>query len=89
MDIYVLNTTKIENFLSARNQSVFMTVTVDQLLFKGLSLLPYIELYQDYQLEYPILDLPDLPDSIIEDPFFSLFPMVTIDTAIQIKVIHY
>ena len=88
MGIYVLNTTKIENFLKARNQSVFMTVTVDQLLFKGISLSPYIDLYQDYQMEYPILDLPDLPDSITGDPFFTLFSMVTDNNAINIQMIN-
>ena len=85
MGIYVLNTTKIEDFLKARNQSVFMTATVDQLLFKGLPLLPYIELYQDYQMEYPILDLPDLPESITGDPFFTFFSMVTTVIAIPMR----
>lgn len=68
----------IETNLRNANESVFMRVTVDQFVFKGWPLKPYIDLYNTVQNQFPILGLPDLGDlnlpfNITQDLEIGLF----------------
>ncbi|EFX72214.1 hypothetical protein DAPPUDRAFT_326408 [Daphnia pulex] len=75
----------IDNFLKERNESVFMTVTADELIFKGWPMDTYIELYERIQdifnpwppffppLPPGLPTLPEIPPSVRDDITLGLF----------------
>lgn len=75
----------IDNFLKDRGESVFMTVTADELIFKGWPLDTYIELYlriQDIFNPWP----PFFPDRPPDLPLFPILPPDIIDEGVTLGI---